>query len=54
MGDLEKWILLIQVCQECVEKNGMLQVKGKTSWDLKSEKQEVMERYAICFPETLL
>ena len=20
-------------CQECVEKNGMLQVKGKTSWD---------------------
>ena len=34
MGDLKKWILLSQVCQECVEKNGVLQVKGKTSWDL--------------------
>ena len=22
------------VCQECVEKNRVLQVKGKTSWDL--------------------
>ena len=37
MGDLEKWILLPQVCQECEEKNSMLQVKGKTSWNL-SEK----------------
>ena len=35
MGDLEKWILLSQVCYECVEKNSMLQVKGKTSWDLR-------------------
>ena len=32
MGYLEKWIK--QVCQECVEKNIMLQVKGKTIWDL--------------------
>ena len=55
MGDLEKWILLTHVCQECVEKNRVLQVKGKTSWDLsESGEQEVMERYVICFPKTLL
>ena len=47
--------IIKQVCQECVEKNIILQVKGKTSWDLsESEKQKVMERYVICFPETLL
>ena len=34
MGDLEKWILLSQVCHECVEKK---------------EKQEVMERYLYVF-----
>ena len=34
MGDLEKWILLSQVCHECVEKNRVLQVNGKASWDL--------------------
>ena len=34
MENLEKWILLTQVCQECVEKNSMLQVKGNTSWVL--------------------
>ena len=52
----KKWILLTQVCQECVGKNRVLQVKGKTSCDLsgKSGKQEVMERYVICFPKTLL
>ena len=34
LDDLEKWILLSQVCQEFVEKNMVLQVKEKTSWDL--------------------
>ena len=39
---------------KCV-KNRVLQVKGNTSWDLsESEKQEVMERYVICFSETLI
>ena len=47
MGDLEKWMLLKLVCQECVEKNSMLQVKGKTSWDL-SERVKTRSDGEVC------
>ena len=48
MGDLEKWILLTQVCQKCVGKNRVLQVKGQNKLGFKWKEWKTRSDGEVC------